>query len=102
MLGSRSLYGTSALCTESRSPPGQVCTPMLRRSSAEKRAKTRLSSSMKWASMPRPVHGLRGSLRVASRPSVKSIDTRVAPAAKACRMSFSHSSTRSDSNCSRG
>ena len=62
---------------------------------------TRLFSSMKWGSMPRPVQGLRGSALVASRPSVKSTDTRAAPAAKACLMSFSHSLTRSSSNCSR-
>ena len=62
---------------------------------------TRLSSSMKCGSMPRPVQGLRGSFRVASLPSVKSTDTRAAPAANACLMSFSHSFTRSSSNCSR-
>ena len=38
----------------------------------------------------------------ARRPSVKSITTRAAPAAKQDRMSFSHSSTMSSSNCWRG
>jgi hypothetical protein len=53
---------------------------------------------MKCGSMFRPVQGFRGSLRVASRPSVKSTDTRAAPAAKACLMCFSQSATRSSSN----
>jgi hypothetical protein len=52
--------------------------------------------------MFRPVHGFRGSFLVDRRPSVKSIDTRAAPAPNAARMSFSHSATRSSSNCSRG
>ena len=66
---------------------------MFVRSSAENRAITPLISSMKCGSSPAPVHGLRGSSRVARRPSVKSTDTRAAPAANAWRMSFSHSST---------
>ena len=75
--------------------------PMFMRSSAENRAITRLFSSMKCGSSPAPVHGLRGSSRVASRPSVKSTDTRTAPAAKASRMSFSHSSISAASKSSR-
>src|ERR1035441_6385623 len=43
--------------------------------------------------------GFSGSLRVGSRPSVKSTDTRAAPAAKACLMSFSHSATRREPHC---
>ena len=74
---------------------------MFVRSSAENRAITPLISSMKCGSSPAPVHGLRGSSRVARRPSVKSTDTRAAPAANACRMSFSHSSTSAASNSSR-
>jgi len=95
------VYGTSAECTESRSPPGHVWTPILRRSSSEKFASTRLLSSMKCGSSPAPVHGLRGSSRVARRPSVKSIDTRAAPASNALRMSVTHSLTMSCSNSSR-
>ena len=72
---------------------------MFLRSSAENHAITRLLSSMKPSSMLRPVQGLRASLRSASRPSVKSTETRFAPALNAPRMSFSHSSTRSEKNC---
>ena len=75
--------------------------PMDFRSSALNRAMTRLFSSMKCGSSPAPVQGLRGSSRVASRPSVKSTDTRAAPAAKASRMSFSHSSMSLASKSSR-
>src|SRR5262249_31484167 len=69
---------------------------------AEKRSRTRLSSSMKNGRRWRVVHGLRGSLRGAKRPSVKSITTCAAPADKHERMSFSHSLTMSSSNCLRG
>ena len=88
-------------CTESMSPPGQVWIPMLRRSSGEKRSITRLLRSMNSWSMSLLVQGLRESFLFASRPSVKSIETRTAPAANACRMSFSTSSQRSSRNWSR-
>jgi hypothetical protein len=57
--------------------------PMFLRSSGVKRSSTRLLSAMKPGSIFRPVHGFLGSLRQASRPSVKSIETRFAPALKA-------------------
>ena len=85
-------------CTESQSPPGQVWMPMLTRSSALKRSITRLLRSMNSWSMSLFVQGLRLSFLFASRPSVKSIDTRTAPAAKHWRMSFSTSSQRSARN----
>lgn len=69
----------------------QVWMPMSLRSAAEKRASTRLLSLMNVSRSFAPVQGLRGSSLVASRPSVKSIETRFAPAAKQPRMSFSHS-----------
>jgi hypothetical protein len=94
-------YGTSLECTLSQSPPGHVCRPMFTRSAALNRSSTRLLSSMNSSSMSLPVHGLRESFLFASRPSVKSTDTRTAPAAKHRRMSFSHSSHRSARNCSR-
>ena len=75
--------------------------PMFTRSSAVKRSSTPLMRAMKWGSISRPVQGLRESLRQESRPSVKSIETLTAPAAKAARTSFSHSSIRSASNASR-
>ena len=75
--------------------------PIFVRSSSEKFSSTRLLSSMKCGSRPAPVHGLRGSSRVARRPSVKSIETRAAPASKALRMSVMHSWTMSSSNSSR-
>src|SRR3954468_12354346 len=74
-------YGTSLLCTESLSPPGHVWMPMLRRSSGVKRANSRLLRSMNSWSMSLPVQGLPESFLFARRPSVKSTDTRAAPAA---------------------
>ena len=83
------------------SPPGQVWMPMFARSSGEKRSITRLLRSMNSCSMSLPVQGLRESFLLARRPSVKSIETRTAPASKHWRMSFSTSSHRSSRNCSR-
>lgn len=68
---------------------------MFLRSAGVKRARTVLLRSMKVCSRLAPVHGLRGSFFDASRPSVKSMLTRLAPASKQPRMSFSHSLTRS-------
>ena len=74
---------------------------MFTRSSGVNRSITRLFSSMNVSSRFSLVHGLRASFLPARRPSVKSIETRTAPAAKALRMSFSASSHRSARNCSR-
>jgi len=71
--------------------------PLLR----QKRSITRLLRSMNSCSMSLPVHGLRESFLLARRPSVKSIETRTAPASKHWRMSFSTSSHRSLRNSSR-
>ena len=88
-------------CTESQSPPGQVWMPMFIRSSGVNRANSWLLRSMNSCSMFRPVQGLRESFLLARRPSVKSTETRTAPASKHWRMSFSASSTQSIRNWSR-
>ena len=63
----QAVIAPSALCVESWSPPGQVCTPIRRRSSSLKRSSTRLLRSMKERRSC-----LLGSSFTASRPSVKS------------------------------
>jgi hypothetical protein len=54
----------------------QVWMPMLSRSCGVNRSSTRLFSAMKRGTRFAPVHVLRWSYWVASRPSVKSIETR--------------------------
>ena len=86
----------SALWVESWSPPGQVWTPTLARSSSVSSPRTRLLRSTNASSRPPD-----GSSLSDSRASVKSIWT-VAPRSMQPRISAAASATRSSRNASRG